>query len=147
MGPILRGGDGEQIWKSVLKRTQNYCVDLLALYLRQMIIKIHYSNKVVNLHGSCGNNALPRPHRKSFSSLQYSVPACEKSSLLIQERNMLFVDLTVKLKHIHLDSYKDFKSNIRQKKTETKFALRVLRNSYITMFETQEIDLVTFYKY
>ena len=95
-GRFLRGGDGEQIWKSVLKRTQNYCVDLLALYLRQMLIKIHYSNKVVNLRGSCRNNALPRPHRKSFSSLQYSVPACEKSFFLIQERNMLFVDLTVK---------------------------------------------------
>ena len=58
-GRFLRGGDGEQIWKSVLKRTQNYCVDLLALYLRQMIIKIHYSNKVVNLPCAVAAETMP----------------------------------------------------------------------------------------
>ena len=39
-GRFLRRGDGsfQVIWRSDLERTQNYCVKLLSLYLRRIII-------------------------------------------------------------------------------------------------------------
>ena len=49
-----------------LKRKQNYCVQLLALYLRRMIIKIQYSVEVVSQRGSCRNNAFAQSPREKL---------------------------------------------------------------------------------
>ena len=65
-GRFLQGGDGlsQVVWRTDLEvdltRTQNYCVELLALYLRRTIIEIQYLDEVVNQRGSCRNNALPQ---------------------------------------------------------------------------------------
>ena len=65
-GRFLQGGDGlpQVVWRTDLEvdltRTQNYCEELLALYLRRTIIEIQYLDEVVNQRGSCRNNALPQ---------------------------------------------------------------------------------------
>ena len=69
---FLREGDGsfQVVWRTDLEvdltRTQNYCVELLALYLRQMIIDIQYSDEVVTQRRSCRNNALPQSPREKL---------------------------------------------------------------------------------
>ena len=71
-GRFLRGGDGsfQVVWRTDLEVdltwTQNYCVELLALYLRRMIIEIQYSDEVVNQRGSCRNNAVPQSPREKL---------------------------------------------------------------------------------
>ena len=64
-------------------------------------------NDVVCLCGSCRNNALSRTHRKRFDLLQFSPNMWRVFPL--------FIDFPIKYKHIHLDSEKGFKCNIRQK--------------------------------
>ena len=65
-GRFLQGGDGfsQVVWRTDLEvdltRTQNYCEELLARYLRRTIIEIQYLDEVVNQRGSCRNNALPQ---------------------------------------------------------------------------------------
>ena len=65
-GRFLQGGDGlsQVVWRTDLEvdltRTQNYCVELLALYLLRTIIEIQYLDEVVSQRGSCRNNALPQ---------------------------------------------------------------------------------------
>ena len=72
MGRFLRGGDGsfQVAWRTDLEvdltRTQNYCVELLALYLRRMIIEIQYLDEVVNQRGSCRNTGLPQSPREKL---------------------------------------------------------------------------------
>ena len=108
MGPILRQGDGSfhvvlrTDLEVDLRRTQNYCVKLLAVYLRRMIIKIQSSGKVVSLRGSSRNNACPPlvPTGKVFCC--NSLPECEIFFWYKkEERNILFVGRPVKEKYIH----------------------------------------------
>ena len=71
-GRFLQGGDGlsQVVWRTDLEvdltRTQNYCVELLALYLRRTIIEIPYLDEVVNQRGSCRNNALPQSSQEKL---------------------------------------------------------------------------------
>lgn len=58
---------------------------------------------VISLCWSCRNNARPRSPGEKLNTCCKSLP------------NKLFVDRPVKYKHIHLDSYKGFQCNIRQK--------------------------------
>ena len=91
---FLRKGDRsfQVIWRKDLDvnlKTQNYCVELLALYLHRMIIQIqYYFDDWVSLCGSCSAETTPShgPHGKSFNLLQnYSLPVCEKSFLTRKE--------------------------------------------------------------
>ena len=59
---------GQQLWKSIW----NYCVELLALYLCRIIIKIQSSDEVVSLLGSCRSYALTRSPREKLQLLQFS---------------------------------------------------------------------------
>ena len=77
-GRSFRGGDGpfHVVWPTALEvylhRTQNYCVELLALYLCRIIIKIQSSDEVVSLLGSCRSYALTRSPREKLQLLQFS---------------------------------------------------------------------------
>ena len=101
---FLRGGDGslQVVWRTDLEvdleQTQHYCVELLALYLRRMIVYIQYSMMFLACAGAAETMTMPShgPHGKSSNLLV--------KSLSFQERNMLFVDRPVKEKQIHLDS-------------------------------------------
>ena len=67
-----------------LQRTQNYWVELFALYLRRMIVEIQFSMNFISLSGSSRNNALPRSHGKT-STCCNSLPVCKKSFLSRKE--------------------------------------------------------------
>ena len=64
------------------------------------------SVKLACAESSFRNNALPRsPDEKSFNFLQFSpYMLTVAKGLSLQERNILFVDSSVKQKHIHLDT-------------------------------------------
>ena len=77
-GQFLRGGDGsvQVVWRTDLEvdleLTQNYWVELLALYPRRMIIKIQYSMMFLACSGAAETMPSHGPHGKSFNFLQFS---------------------------------------------------------------------------
>ena len=80
------------------ERTQNYCVELLALYLRRIIISMQYSIMLLACAGAAETMPFHGPQRKSFNLLQFSptsLPRCGKS-LLARKEHMLFVNRPIK---------------------------------------------------
>ena len=86
-GPILREADRsfQVVWRTDLevdlKRTKNYCVVLVAIYLHRMIIYRQYSDKVIGLRRGCRSNALPQSPREKLQLVTIPSSACEKSFL------------------------------------------------------------------
>ena len=98
---FLRKGDRsfQVIWRKDLDvnlKTQNYCIELWALYLLQMMIQIqYYFDNCVSLCGSCSVETMPShgPHGKSLDLLQnYSLPVCEKSFL---KKGICYLQITL----------------------------------------------------
>lgn len=76
-----------------LERTQNYCVELFALYLRRMIVEIQFSMKLL----ACPGAAETMPSHGPTGKLQLvAILSLYVKGLSSQERNILFVDLPLK---------------------------------------------------
>ena len=77
IGPIFagRGRAFQVVWRTDLEvdleRAQNYFVELLALYLRRMIIYMQYSMILLACAGAAETMPSHGPHGKSFNLLQF----------------------------------------------------------------------------
>ena len=76
-----------------LERTQNYCVELFALYLRRMIVEIQFSMKLL----ACPGAAEQMPSHGPTGKFQHvAILSLYVKGLSSQERNILFVDRPLK---------------------------------------------------
>ena len=76
-----------------LERTQNYCVELFALYLRRMIVEIQFSMKLL----ACPGAAEQKPSHGPTGKLQHvAILSLYVKGLSSQERNILNVDRPLK---------------------------------------------------
>lgn len=76
-----------------LERTQNYCVELFALYLRRMIVEIQFSMKLL----ACPGAAEQMPSHGPTGKLQHvAILSLYVKGLSSQERNILNVDRPLK---------------------------------------------------
>ena len=76
-----------------LKRTQNYCVELFALYLRRMIVEIQFSTMLL----ACPGAAETMPSHGPTGKLQLvAILSLYVKGLSSQEKNILFVDRPLK---------------------------------------------------
>ena len=100
-GPTFTGIGGEGslqfVWRTDLeldlKRTQNYCVELFALYLRRMIVEIQFSMKLL----ACPGAAEQMPSHGPTGKFQHvAILSLYVKGLSSQERNILNVDRPLK---------------------------------------------------
>ena len=76
-----------------LEGTQNYCVELFALYLRRMIVEIQFSMKLL----ACPGAAEQMPSHGPTGKLQHvAILFLYVKGLSSQERNILNVDRPLK---------------------------------------------------
>ena len=76
-----------------LERTQNYCVELFALYLRRMIVEIQFSMKLL----ACPGAAEQMPSHGPTGEFQHvAILSLYVKGLSSQERNILNVDRPLK---------------------------------------------------
>ena len=76
-----------------LERTQNYCVELFALYPRLMIVEKRFSMKLL----ACPGAAETMPSHGPTGKLQLvAILSLYVKGLSSQERNILFVDRSLK---------------------------------------------------
>ena len=76
-----------------LEPTQNYCVELFALYLRRMIVEIQFSTMLL----ACPGAAETMPSHGPTGKLQLvAILSLYVKGLSSQEKNILFVDRPLK---------------------------------------------------
>ena len=76
-----------------LERTQNYCVELFALYLRRMIVEIQFSMKLL----ACPGAAEQMPSHGPTGKFQHvAILSLYVKGLSSQEKNILNVDRPLK---------------------------------------------------